>query len=192
MSFCVHVHVIHDAQCCWVCMQALRLYTDKSPSDQTTNWGSPCGGKDHIHTFKILQSVSEFGGCWKKQNSPACTNSVRGFRVLKLETIGKKDYTVEEFIGFLTSCQPHRVTSVWTNQSHFRNSLHRSVDVLFYVCSQQGDISNQNDQESLSLMCQPSKTRADHLSFRPPCTVWISHITQYCVSRSGSEGVSVQ
>ena len=64
-------------------------------------------------TYTRLESVSEFGGCWKHQNSPACTNRVRGFRVLKLETIGKKDYTVEkEFIGFLTSCQPRRVTSV--------------------------------------------------------------------------------
>ena len=34
--------------------------------------------------------MSEFGGLWKHQNSPACTNSVNVFRMLKLDTVRKK------------------------------------------------------------------------------------------------------
>ena len=39
---------------------------------------------------KILWSVSEFGGLWKHQDNPACTKSVRVFRLLKLDAIRKK------------------------------------------------------------------------------------------------------
>ena len=34
--------------------------------------------------------MSEFGGLWKQQNNPAYTKSVRVFRMLKLDTMGKK------------------------------------------------------------------------------------------------------
>ena len=34
--------------------------------------------------------MSEFGGLWTHQNNPACTRSVRVFRMLKLDTIQKK------------------------------------------------------------------------------------------------------
>ena len=34
--------------------------------------------------------MSEFSGLWKHQTNPACTRSVRNFRVLKLGTIRKK------------------------------------------------------------------------------------------------------
>ena len=38
-----------------------------------------------MRTIKILWSMSEFDGLWKHQNNPACTKSVRLFRVLKME-----------------------------------------------------------------------------------------------------------
>lgn len=34
--------------------------------------------------------MSEFGGFWKRPNNPACTKNVKVFKMLKLETIGKK------------------------------------------------------------------------------------------------------
>ena len=40
--------------------------------------------KDPIRVLKILQSVSEFGGLRKHQNQPACTKSVKVFKMLKL------------------------------------------------------------------------------------------------------------
>ena len=46
--------------------------------------------KDHLHTFKTLWSVSEFGGLRKHENNPACTKSVRVFRAFKLDTLRKK------------------------------------------------------------------------------------------------------
>ena len=38
--------------------------------------------------------MTELGGLLKQQNNPACTKSVRAFRVLKLDTIGKKKRTL--------------------------------------------------------------------------------------------------
>ena len=35
-----------------------------------------CMQKDHIRTLKILWSMSELGGTWKKQTNPACTKGV--------------------------------------------------------------------------------------------------------------------
>ena len=46
--------------------------------------------KDHIRTFKIMQSMSKFDGLWKHQNNPACTKSVITFIMLKMGTIQKK------------------------------------------------------------------------------------------------------
>ena len=46
--------------------------------------------KDHTRTLKILWSMSEFGELRKHPNNPACTQSVRVFRMLKLDTIEKK------------------------------------------------------------------------------------------------------
>ena len=34
-------------------------------------------------------SMSEFNGLWKHKNNPVCTESVRLFRLFKLDTIGK-------------------------------------------------------------------------------------------------------
>ena len=48
-----------------------------------------CLKKEHIHMLKTLQCMSEFSGLWIDQNNPACTKSVRVFRVLKLDTIQK-------------------------------------------------------------------------------------------------------
>ena len=65
-----------------------RLY--KSSSDETINPVCIRMQKDYIRMLKILQSMSEFGGLWKHPNNPACTKSVRVFRLLKLDTIQKK------------------------------------------------------------------------------------------------------
>ena len=45
---------------------------------------------DHMRSLKALQSMSELGGLWQHQNNPACTNSVTVFRLLKLDTLGRK------------------------------------------------------------------------------------------------------
>ena len=51
--------------------------------------------KDPIRALKILQSMSEFGGLRKHHNKPACTKSVRVFKMLKLYY---KHYTEEEAV----------------------------------------------------------------------------------------------
>ena len=35
---------------------------------------------NRVHSLKILQSISEFGGLWKHQNNPACTQSVKSLQ----------------------------------------------------------------------------------------------------------------
>ena len=35
-----------------------------------------CMLKGHLHTLKILESMSEFDGLWKHENNPANTKSV--------------------------------------------------------------------------------------------------------------------
>ena len=52
-----------------------------------------CMHKDHIHTLKITQSMSEFNGLRKQQNNPMCTKSVRVFIMLMFDTIWKKKKT---------------------------------------------------------------------------------------------------
>ena len=44
----------------------------------------------HMCTLKILWSMSECSGLWKHQSNPACTESVRVFRVLKLDAVRKE------------------------------------------------------------------------------------------------------
>ena len=41
--------------------------------------------KDHIYTLKIMWSKSKFGGLWKHQINPACTESTIVFKILKLQ-----------------------------------------------------------------------------------------------------------
>ena len=47
--------------------------------------------KDHMRMLMllltILQSMSEFGGLWKRQYKPACTKSVTVFLILNLDTM---------------------------------------------------------------------------------------------------------
>ena len=59
--------------------------------------------KDRIRTLNILLSMSEFGGLWKHWNNPWRTKSVRAFRVLKLDTIRKKElsYATRVFVTVL-------------------------------------------------------------------------------------------
>ena len=51
----------------------------KSHSEDTINWDPPCAlyacKKYYIRVLKILWTMSEFDGSWKRQNSPACTES---------------------------------------------------------------------------------------------------------------------
>jgi len=41
--------------------------------------------------------MSEFRASWKCQNNPACTNSVRDFKMLKLENTQKKSSSSGKF-----------------------------------------------------------------------------------------------
>ena len=54
-----------------------RLY--KSHSKENMNWDPPCALYNckiyYIRVLKILWTMSEFDGSWKRQNSPACTES---------------------------------------------------------------------------------------------------------------------
>ena len=50
-------------------------------------------------TLKILWSMPEFGGPWKRESNSACTESVGIFRVLNLDTIRKKKHGVTTRMG---------------------------------------------------------------------------------------------
>ena len=66
-----------------------RLY--EGPSDETINRGPPsviCMQKvTHTRTL----SMPEFGGLWKHQNDPACTESVGVFIILMLDSTDTKE-----------------------------------------------------------------------------------------------------
>ena len=86
----------------------------KSVQLDDINWGPPCTcihmQKDHISKLKLLWSMSEFSGLRKQQNNSACTKSVRAFKLLRLDTIWKKN-------GVRNSLQ--KSSSSAKHQSHF-------------------------------------------------------------------------
>ena len=67
---------------------------------------------------------------------------------------------MEEFLDsdVLSTAQGHLSLNESVTLSKFFYTG-QSMNVLFSVCSQQGDVNNENDQGSQSLMSQPSKTR---------------------------------
>ena len=78
-------------------------------------WPSPyvytCNLKVHMHMLK--QSTSEFGGLWKHQNnSAACTNCARGFRVLKLDIIRKKKSVSKDLSNVFPKADNHQVSKL--------------------------------------------------------------------------------
>ena len=92
----------------WAAMRAISMFHNchRTSSVQTLqkSFGQDCKPrssvcirmqKDHtIRSLKILQSLSQFGGLCKHQNSPACTKSLIVFRLMNLDSRGKKTKTV--------------------------------------------------------------------------------------------------
>ena len=104
-----------------------RLY--RSPLDETINRGPPCVRvqKDPTCSLKILWSMSECGGLGKHQNNPACTQSVRVFKVLRFTqtvSLRKKKKTNNDTLDFRVMLMlPERHT-------HAQERVH----VCLFVC----------------------------------------------------------
>ena len=65
-------------------------YMHVCPLDEATSEGPPyvyTYKKIMYWTLKILESMSEFGGLWKRQNTQACSEKCPVFKMLVFDSI---------------------------------------------------------------------------------------------------------